>query len=101
MRTWCGLGNGCSGEMWSPLADSPPRSVAPAATSSGHQSARFGGTWMPTPGSSRCASPISRFISSIETGVAHSGRSRWDASETPVRQNRSADAVAMSAGSSP
>ena len=28
--------------MWSPLADRPPRSVAPAATSSGHQSARLG-----------------------------------------------------------
>ena len=27
-------GTGCSGEMWSPLADRPPRSVAPAATSS-------------------------------------------------------------------
>ena len=53
LRTWCGDGNGCSGEMWSPLALRPPRSVAPAATSSGHQSARFGGTWMPTPGISR------------------------------------------------
>ena len=31
LRTWCGEGNGCSGEMWSPLALSPPRSVAPAA----------------------------------------------------------------------
>ena len=62
--------------MWSPLADSPPRSVAPAATSSGHQSARLGGTWMPTPGSSRCASAIRRFMSSSETGVAHVGRSR-------------------------
>ena len=34
LRTWCGDGNGCSGEMWSPLALRPPRSVAPAATSS-------------------------------------------------------------------
>ena len=34
LRTWCGDGNGCSGEMWSPFALSPPRSVAPAATSS-------------------------------------------------------------------
>ena len=42
-RTWCGLGNGSSGEMWSPFADSPPRSVAPASTNSGHQSERFGG----------------------------------------------------------
>ncbi len=33
-----GSGTACSGEMWSPLADSPPRSVAPASTSSGHQS---------------------------------------------------------------
>ena len=30
LRTWCGDGNGCSGEMWSPLDDRPPRSVAPA-----------------------------------------------------------------------
>ena len=71
----CGDGNGCSGEMWSPLALRPPRSVAPAATSSGHQSARFGGTWMPTPGSSRCVSAIRRFMSSIPTGVDHAGRS--------------------------
>ena len=37
----------------------------PAATSSPHQSARFGGTWMPTSGISRRASAISRFMSSI------------------------------------
>ena len=30
LRTRCGEGNGCSGEMWSPFAESPPRSVAPA-----------------------------------------------------------------------
>ena len=30
LRTCVGEGNGCSGEMWSPLALSPPRSVAPA-----------------------------------------------------------------------
>ena len=77
LRTWWGEGNGCSGEMWSPLADSPPRSVAPAATSSLHQSARFGGIWMPTSGISRRVSAISRFMSSIETApapsVAHFG----------------------------
>ena len=50
LRTWWGEGNGCSGEMWSPLAERPPRSVAPAATSSGHQSDRLGGTWTPTSG---------------------------------------------------
>ena len=33
--------------MWSPFAESPPRSVAPASTSSAHQSERFGGIWMP------------------------------------------------------
>ena len=38
--------------MWSPFADRPPRSLAPAATSAGQQSERFGGTWMPTSGSS-------------------------------------------------
>src|ERR1700750_2107601 len=54
--------------MWSPLALSPPRSVAPAWTSSGHQSARFGGTWMPTPGRSRLASRTSRTMSSTERG---------------------------------
>ena len=76
LRTWCGDGNGCSGEMWSPLAERPPRSVAPAATSSGHQSARLGGTWMPMSGMRRRVSAMSRFISSIDTGVAHSGASR-------------------------
>ena len=34
-------------------------------TSSGHQSARFGGTWMPTSGISRRVSAISRFRSSM------------------------------------
>ena len=38
LRTWWGLGNACSGEMWSPFAESPPRSVAPASTRSTHQS---------------------------------------------------------------
>ena len=57
--------------MWSPLALSPPRSVAPAATSSPHQSARLGGTWMATSGISRRVSAISRFMSSMLTGQAH------------------------------
>ena len=60
--------------MWSPFADSPPRSVAPAATSSGHQSERFGGTWIPTSGISSRAWAMSRFMSSIDTGQAHSGQ---------------------------
>ena len=60
--------------MWSPFADRPPRSVAPAATSSGHQSARFGGTWMPTSGISSRATAISRFMSvDATTGLAHAG----------------------------
>ena len=67
--------------MWSPLAESPPRSVAPASTSSGHQSARFGGIWTPTSGISRFVSAISRFMSSIVTSQAQSGRGmtarRW------------------------
>ena len=56
LRTCAGDGNGCSGEMWSPLALSPPRSLAPARTSSGHQSDRLGGTWIPTSGIRRRAS---------------------------------------------
>ena len=87
--------------MWSPLALRPPRSVAPAAMSSGHQSARFGGTWIPTPGSSRFASPTSRRMSSIVTGEDHVGAGTSGSACRPVRQYASADAVAMSAGSSP
>ena len=48
--------------MWSPLALSPPRSVAPARTSSTHQSLRFGGTWIPIPGINQRASATSRFM---------------------------------------
>ena len=101
LRTWCGDGNGCSGEMWSPLADRPPRSVAPAATSSGHQSARLGGTWMPTSGISRRVSAIRRFMSSIPTGLAHFGAPCTGPSCRPLRQKDSAASVAISAGSSP
>ena len=109
LRTWCGEGNGCSGEMWSPFALSPPRSVAPAATSSPHQSARFGGTWMPTSGISRRVSAINRFMSSMLTAQAHSGSGSsglaWagssSGSERPVRQYSRAAASAISAGSSP
>ena len=72
--------------MWSPLDDRPPRSVAPAWTSSGHQSARFGGIWMPTSGMSRRASPMRRFMSSIVIGVAHFGASACGASVSPVCQ---------------
>ena len=101
LRTSDGDGNGCSGEMWSPLALRPPRSVAPARASSTHQSDRFGGTWIPTPGNSRRASPISRFMSSIVTSHAHSGASSCGPCETPVRQYSSAAASAISAGSRP
>ncbi len=73
LRTCAGDGNGCSGEMWSPLADRPPRSVAPAATSSGHQADRFGGTWIPTSGISRRVSPINCLRSSIVTSLAQLG----------------------------
>ena len=38
--------------MWSPLADRPPRSVAPSSTRGSHQSDRLGGIWMPTSGMS-------------------------------------------------
>ena len=101
LRTCAGDGNGCSGEMWSPLALSPPRSVAPARASSTHQSDRFGGTWMPTSGISLRASPISRFMSSIVTSQAHFGASSCGPSATPVRQYSCAAASAISAGSCP
>ena len=76
LRTWCGLGKACSGEMWSPLADRPPRSVAPSSTSSSHQSERFGGIWMPTSGISRRHSRTSSFMSSSVIGVAQSRAAR-------------------------
>ena len=101
LRTWCGDGKGCSGEMWSPFALRPPRSVAPAATSRGHQSARLGGTWIPTPGSSRRASRTSRSIASTVTGEDHAGAGTSAPACSPVRQYASAAAVAISAGSSP
>ncbi len=101
LRTSVGEGNGCSGEMWSPLALSPPRSVAPARTSSGHQSDRFGGTWIPTPGINRRVSPISRFMSATDTSHAHDGASRCGPSHIPVRQYSSAASPAICAGSRP
>ena len=67
----------------------------------GHQSARFGGTWTPTPGISRRVSAIRRFMSSIPTGDAQPGASWTRPSWRPVRQNPSAVTVAISAGSSP
>ena len=87
--------------MWSPLLESPPRSVAPAATSRGHQSARFGGIWIPTSGISRRASRTSRSMSSTVTGEAHAGAGTSGPSCSPVRQYASAASVAISAGSSP
>ena len=101
LRTSLGEGKGCSGEMWSPLALSPPRSVAPARTSSIHQSDRFGGTWIPTPGNNRRASPISRFMSSSVTSHAHAGASSRGPAHTPVRQYSRVAASAISAGSRP
>ena len=56
---------------------------------------------MPISGISRRVSATSRFMSEIETGHAHFGRSRCGASERPVAQKRSAASVAISAGSSP
>ncbi len=61
--------------MWSPLADRPPRSVAPSVTSSSHQSERFGGIWMPTSGIRRRHSRTRSFMSSSVIGVAQSGAS--------------------------
>ena len=91
--------------MWSPLADNPPRSVAPASTSSIHQSDRFGGTWTPTSGISRRHSATSRFMSSIETGSAQAGQSIAPSSPLsspgPSAQRRSLASAAMSATSAP
>ena len=100
-RTWCGLGNGSSGLMWSPLLERPPRSVAPASTSSGHQSARFGGTWTPTSGIRRFDSAINRFMSSIETGVAQSGRGRSEPLASSPSHLRLEASSAISATSAP
>jgi hypothetical protein len=41
---------------------------------------------MPTPGMSRRASAISRFMSSMDTSVAHAGLSRCGGAFRPVRQ---------------
>ena len=71
------------------------------ATSSIHQSDRFGGTWIPTSGSSRRASAISRFMSSIVTSHAHAGASSCGPCRHPVRQYSRAAASAISAGSRP
>ena len=82
----CTEGNGCSGEMWSPLADRPPRSVAPSSTSGSHQSERFGGIWMPTSGISSPETRTRSSISAIDTGVAQSGRSLEGWLPIPVDQ---------------
>ena len=111
----CGArdGNGCSGEMWSPLADRPPRSVAPSSTSGSHQSERFGGIWTPTSGiSSRDARTSTRMSSSvISFAQLGSGRPRRAAVAVlalggvrdlaPARRRSSADAGRSSAGSPP
>src|SRR5215208_6616157 len=69
-----GEGKGCSGEMWSPLADSPPRSVAPSSISGSHQSDRLGGIWIPTSGISRWqARTRSRMSSSVVGDLSRLG----------------------------
>ena len=92
----CTDGNGCSGEMWSPLADRPPRSVAPSSISGSHQSDRLGGIWMPTSGISRRHSRTSTRMSSSEIGVAQAG----SAAGSPCVSERCARS-AISAGSAP
>ena len=74
LRTSCTRGKGCSGEMWSPLAARPPRSVAPSSTSGSHQSERFGGIWMPTSGISRRHSRTSARMWSSVTSVRPTSR---------------------------
>ncbi len=75
--------------------------MAPAATSSGHQSDRFGGTCTPTSGISRRECAISSLMSSIDTDVAHSGMGvDGGAVSAPVQRSREASS-AMSATSAP
>ena len=92
----CGEGKGCSGEMWSPLADRPPRSVAPSSTSGSHQSDRLGGICTPTSGISRLDSRTSSRISSSDTSLPHAGI----AAASPAVPSRWAES-AISAGSAP
>src|SRR4051794_41451435 len=87
--------------MWSPLADRPPRSVAPAATSSGHQSARFGGTCTPTPGRSSRAVRTSARMSSIVTGEDHAGAGTAGPPGRPGRPDAPAGSGAVGAGAPP
>ena len=82
--------------MWSPFADSPPRSVAPSSTSGSHQSERFGGICTPTSGISLRDSRTSARMSSSDTGVAHAG----GGSASPCVSVRWASS-AISAGSAP
>ena len=96
LRITCGVGNGCSGEMWSPFADRPPRSVAPSSTSGSHQSERFGGIWIPTPGISSAVARTSSRMSSSVISVAHAGIG----SGSPCDCSR-CEASAISAGSAP
>ena len=83
--------------MWSPFADSPPRSVAPSSTSGSHQSDRFGGIWMPTSGISRRHSRTSARMWSSVTSVAQDGQLERLAGGAPLR----CASAAISAGSSP
>ena len=99
-----GSGTRCSGEMWSPLADRPPRSVAPRPRR-GRPTSRRGSAG---PGCRRRASAAahsatSRFMSSSVTGVAHSGSWRLAGGRpaSSPTQRRRALASAISATSRP
>ena len=114
-----GDGNGCSGEMWSPLARQPAEvGRARARPARGHQSARFGGTWTPTSGISRArlgdeplacrrSSPASPTPARRASGAvvrarcasSASARRRWRSRPAPRRS--SAGAGRSSGGSPP
>ena len=93
----CTDGKGCSGEMWSPLADSPPRSVAPSSISGSHQSDRLGGICTPTSGIRRRHSRTSTRMSSSEIGVAQPG----SGSSSPAPRSPRCASSAIWAGSAP
>jgi hypothetical protein len=100
LRMRCAEGNGCSGEMWSPLADRPPRSVAPSSTRGSHQSDRLGGIWMPTSGIRRRHARTSVRMSSSVIGVAQPGGGAGSPWGRPSACERCASS-AISAGSAP
>ncbi len=100
-RTWWGGGTDARARYGRRWPRGRPGRTAPAATSSGHQSERLGGTWIPISGNSSRAAATSSRRSSMPTSHAHSGAASCGWRPRPVRQYSSEAAVAISAGSSP